>query len=92
MALLQHLWRCIGGTLPIRAGVCWLHWQYVLMTSTTPGTLQTDLPARMLMIGMPLARYGSLAALVALHRWHLANTCRGLSAFLAIRANDLNNT
>ena len=38
------------------------------MTSTTPGTLQTDLPARMLMIGMPLPRYGSLAELLALLR------------------------
>ena len=38
------------------------------MTSTTPGTLHTDLPARMLTIGMPLARYGSLAELVALLR------------------------
>ena len=68
MALLQSLWRCFGSTLPIRAGVCRLHWQYVLMTLTIPGTLQTDLPARMLMIGMPLARYGSLAELVALLR------------------------
>ena len=62
------------------------------MTSTTPSTLQTDLTARLLMLGMPLARYGSLVELVALLRWHLANTCRGLSAFLAIRANDINNT
>ena len=68
MALLQHLWRCIGGTLPIRAGVCRLHWQYVLMTSTTPSTLHTYMPARLLMLGMPLARYGSLAELVALLR------------------------
>ena len=68
MALLQSSWRCFGGTLPIRVGVCRLHWQYVLMTSTTPGPLQTDLPARMLMIGMPLARYGSLVELMALLR------------------------
>ena len=52
----------------MRAGVCRLHWQYVLMTSTTPGTLHTDLPARLLMHGMPLARYNSLAELVALLR------------------------
>ena len=38
------------------------------MTSTTPGTLQTDLRARMLMIGMPLARYRSLAEVLALLR------------------------
>ena len=68
MALLQHLLRCFDSTLPIRAGVCRLHWQYVLMTSTTPGALHTDLPARLLMLGMPLARYDSLAELVALLR------------------------
>ena len=62
------------------------------MTSTTPGTLQTDLPARMLMIVMPLPRYGSLVELMALLRYHLANTRRGLSASLAIRASDINNT
>ena len=38
------------------------------MTSTTPSTLHTDLPARLLMLGMPLARYVSLAELVALLR------------------------
>ena len=38
------------------------------MTSTTPGALHTDLPARLLMLGMPLARYDSLAELVALLR------------------------
>ena len=71
MALLQSLWRCFGSTLPIRVGVCRLHWQYVLMTSTTPGTLQKDLPARMLMIGMPIwlscRAYG--AASVALSQY-----------------------
>ena len=40
----------------------------MLMTSTTPSTLQTDLPARMLMLGMPLVRYGCLAELLALLR------------------------
>ena len=68
MALLQSLWRCFGSTLPIRAGVCRLHWQYVLMTLTTPSTLHTDMPARLLMLGMPLARYGCLAELLALLR------------------------
>ena len=68
MALMQSLWRYFGSTLPIRAGVCRLHWQYVLLASTTPGALHTDLPARLLMLGMPLARYGSLAELLALLR------------------------
>ena len=68
MTLLQSLWRCFDSTLPIRAGVCRLHWQYFLVTSTTPGTLHTDLPARLLMLGMPLPRYGSLVELVALLR------------------------
>ena len=38
------------------------------MTSTTPSTLHTDMPARLLMLGMPLARYGCLAVLLALLR------------------------